>query len=76
MEALFSTSLAINNRHVHYRVIFDHDKYVFLSDEKQPEPTSFSFRREHDEWLDEKKLPPEVKQQAIDALDKYLMKQH
>lgn len=76
MEDLFSTNLAVNNQNVMYRVVFDHDKYVFLSEGDQHRFPSFSFRREHDEWHDQELLAPELKKQAIDALDKYLMKQH
>ena len=76
MEDLFSTNLAVNNQNVVYRVIFDQDKYVFLSESDQAAFPSFSFRREHDEWLDQELLPPEIKKQAVDALERYLLKQH
>lgn len=76
MEDLFSTNIAVNNENVNYRVIFDHEKYVFLSEADNKSFPSFSFKREHDEWLDEELLPAEVKDQAIDALEKYLLKQH
>lgn len=76
MEDLFSTNLAINNQNIVYNVIFDNEKYVFLSEAGNTEFPSFSFRREHDEWLDQELLSPEIKKQAIDALERYLMKQH
>ncbi len=76
MEDLFSTNLAVNKQNVVYRVVFDHEKYVFLSEASQPEFPSFSFRREHDEWHDQELLPPDLKKQALDALEKYLLKQH
>ncbi|HWJ92645.1 MAG TPA: hypothetical protein VNR87_16120 [Flavisolibacter sp.] len=76
MEDLFSTNIAVNDQNINYKVIFDHEKYVFLSEAKPREFASFSFRREHDRWLDQQLLPPEIKQQAIDALEKYLLKQH
>lgn len=76
MEDLFSTNLAIDNKNVVYRVIFDQEKYVFLSESDQSAFSSFSFRREHDEWLDQELLPADIKKQAIDALEKYLLKQH
>ena len=76
MEDLFSTNIAVNNENVNYRVIFDNEKYVFLSEANNKAFPSFSFRREHDEWLDEELLPTDVKQQAVDALEKYLLKQH
>lgn len=76
MEDLFSTNIAVNNQNVIYRVIFDQDKYVFVSEANQTGFPTFSLTREHDEWLDQELLPPDLKKQAIEALDKYLMKQH
>jgi hypothetical protein len=76
MEDLFSTNIAVNNSNVNYRVIFDNEKYVFLSEADNKSFPSFSFRRQHDEWLDQELLPPDIKKQAVDALEKYLLKQH
>jgi hypothetical protein len=76
VEDLFSTNIAVNNENVNYHVIFDNEKYVFLSEANNKAFPSFSFRREHDEWLDQELLPTDVKQQAVDALEKYLLKQH
>jgi len=76
MEDLFSTNIAVNNQNIVYRVIFDKDKYVFLSEADQPSFPSFSFRRENDQWIDQELLPPELKKQAVDALERYLLKQH
>jgi hypothetical protein len=76
MEDLFSTNIAVNNQNINYRVIFDKDSYVFLSEADQNAFPSFSFRRENDQWLDQDLLPPDIKKQAVDALEKYLLKQH
>jgi hypothetical protein len=76
MEDLFSTSIAVNNKNVNYRVIFDNEKYTFLSEADNKSFPSFSFRREHDEWLDQELLPADIKTQAVDALERYLLKQH
>lgn len=76
MENLFSTNIAINNENVNYRVTFDHEKYMFLSEANNKSFPSFSFRREHDQWLDQELLPSDIKEQAINALDKYLLRQH
>jgi len=76
MEDLFSTNIAVNNENVNYRVIFDKEKYVFLSEANNKSFPSFSFRREHDEWLDQELLPADIKKQAVDALERYLLKQH
>ena len=76
MEDLFSTNIALSNENVNYRVIFENEKYVFLSEADNKSFPSFSFRRERDEWLDQELLPPDIKKQAVDALEKYLLKQH
>ena len=76
MEDLFSTNIAVNNENVNYRVIFDNDKYIFLSEADNKSFPSFSFRRDHDEWIDQELLPPDIKKQAINALERYLLKQH
>ena len=76
MEDLFSTNITVNNQTIHYHVIFDDDKYVFLSEAANKSFPSFYFKREHDQWFDQKLLPVEIKQQAVDALEKYLLKQH
>lgn len=76
MESLFSTNIAVGNRAVDYHVVFENESYVFVSDAKNNDFPSFSFRREHDEWHDQEKLPPDIRKQAVDALEKYLLKQH
>ena len=76
MEDLFSTNISVNNENVVYRVVFDNDKYTFLSEANNSAYPAFSFRRENDEWHDQELLPPELKKQAMDALEKYLLKQH
>jgi hypothetical protein len=76
MEDLFSTNIAVDNENIIYRVVFDQEKYVFLSEANQKKFPSFSFRRQHDEWLDQELLPPEIRKQAVDALERYLLKQH
>jgi hypothetical protein len=76
MEDLFSTNIAVNNQNVNYRVVFDHEKYVFLTEAEGTPFSTFSFRRQNDAWQDQELLPPDIKQQAVDALEKYLLKQH
>jgi hypothetical protein len=75
MQDLFSTNLAVNNQNVNYRVIFDNDHYVFVSEAENKSFPSFSFRRENDKWVDQDLLPPELKKQAEEALEKYLLRQ-
>jgi hypothetical protein len=76
MEDLFSTSIAVNNENVNYHVIFDNEKYVFLSEARNTAFPSFSFRRQHDQWLDLELLPTDIKKQALEALESYLLRQH
>ena len=76
MEDLFSTNLAVNNQNINYRVIFEDDRYTFLSEADNKEFPTFSFKRENDEWHDQELLPPEIKKQAVDALERYLLQQH
>jgi hypothetical protein len=77
MEDLFSTNIAVSStENVVYRVIFEDEKYTFVSEAKNTQFPTFSFRRENDEWHDQELLPPDIKKQAIDALEKYLLKQH
>ena len=76
MEDLFSTSIAVNNQSITYRVVFDQEQYVFLSEKEGQQAPAISFRREHDQWVGEEQLSPAVRDQAIDALERYLLKQH
>jgi hypothetical protein len=75
MENLFSANIAIENENVNYHVFFDNEKYVFQSQSGNEFPT-FSLKREHDAWHNPEFLPTDLKEQAIDALGKYLFKQH
>jgi hypothetical protein len=76
MEDLFSTNLDVNKKNVVYKVFFNDEKYTFQPEAKQREFPEFSLRREHDEWHELQLLPPDLKRQAIDVLEKYLLKQH
>ncbi|MBB1283248.1 hypothetical protein HRH25_02605 [Flavisolibacter sp. BT320] len=76
MEDLFSTNIAVNSQNINYRVIFEDDRYTFISEADNNAFPTFSFKREHDEWHDQELLPPDIKKQAIDALEKYLLQQH
>ena len=76
MEDLFSTNISVNDKNGVYRVVFDQDKYVFLPEAEDNELPSFSFKRENDEWHDQELIAPELKKQAVDALENYLLQQH
>jgi hypothetical protein len=75
MTALFSTNLAINNQNVIYQVFEDGGKYVFLSENSADQFHNFSFVKDGDQWneLELNKVSPEIKKQAVDALNKYLL---
>jgi len=76
MNDLFSTNIAVNNENINYRVIFEDDRYTFITEAESKAFPAFSFKRENDEWHDQELLPPDIKKQAIDALEKYLLSQH
>ena len=76
MEFLFTTSLSIDEADAVYEVYFDKAQYVFLPGANDKESSSFSFKREHDEWHEQDQLSPELKAQAINALENYLLAQH
>lgn len=74
MEELFNTSLSINGQEQEYHVVFDHENYIF-----QPRTAgveSFSFQRDHDSWTGGESLDTDARSAALDALDRYLLKQH
>jgi hypothetical protein len=76
MEELFITKFNINGEDVSYNVIFDNDQYSFSPSSGIDTFPAFSLKREHDEWHEQHVIPAEVRTQAIDALEKYLLKQH
>ncbi len=75
MEALFSTNLAVNDQNVVYQVFEDGGKYVFLSENSSGPFHNFSFVKDGDKWneLELNLVPPEVKKQAVEALNKYVL---
>jgi plasmid rolling circle replication initiator protein Rep len=75
VEDLFSTNITVNSKSTSYHVIFDHEKYIFIQTGNQTAST-FSFKREHDEWINQELVSQDIREQAIDALDRYLFKQH
>ena len=75
MTALFSTALDIDHQSVVYQVYEDGGKYVFLSENSEGPFHNFSFVRDGDKWndLELDKVSPQVKQQAVDALNRYVL---
>jgi hypothetical protein len=76
MESLFITNINVNNKNAPYHVYFDHEKYIFFPEPKDNAFPTFSFKRENDEWHDQNLIEPDLKDQAIDVLENYLLKQH
>jgi hypothetical protein len=76
MEFLFTTNLSANEKDIVYKVYFDQEKYIFLPEENNENLDPFSFKREHDEWHDQNSISSQLKKQALDALENYLMAQH
>jgi hypothetical protein len=76
MEELFIASIDINGKNIPYQVVFDHEQYQFQPAEAGSQLQSFFLVRSEDEWKDPSGLPAQIKQQAIEALESYLLRQH
>jgi hypothetical protein len=74
MEDLFWTTLSLNGKQTEYHIIFDKEEYCFIP--KGDTAPKFRFRREHDEWHGADEVSEGVKDDAIDALEQYLLRQH
>ena len=74
MEDLFWTTLNANGVPGNYHIIFEAEQYRFYQ-QGSLEP-AFVFRREHDEWQAADEASEKVKDEAVEALDKYLLRQH
>lgn len=74
MEDLFWTRLNANGQPGDYHIVFENEEYrFFLQGSLTP---SFVFRRSHDEWQATDAPSEAVKDEAVEALDKYLLRQH
>ena len=74
MEDLFWTTLTVNGVKEDYHIIFENEMYCFL-----PKDESFDkicYRREHDEWHATDEKSERLKNEAVDALEQYLLRQH
>ena len=74
MEALFTTSIIINGQPQAYSVTFKDDAYQFSPDGGNA--ASFELQRAADEWLLKGELASIAKDQAVSALEQYLLSQH
>lgn len=75
-EHLFETTLMFEGRPLKFDVVFHDEKYHFQSTGEEPAQLRFTFARVHDEWKEEGKVPDNLQSQAVDALEKYLLRQH
>jgi len=76
MEKLFSANLVVINEKVVYEVSFANEQYEFIPKDSHQQNAGFAIKREGDEWHETSYIPEDIKKQAIDALDKYLLAQH
>ena len=74
MEDLFWTTLSLNGKQGEYHIIFENDAYCFVP--KESSMPTYRFRREHDEWQAVDAESEKVKDSAVEALEKYLLRQH
>jgi hypothetical protein len=74
MEDLFTTQLQQGGGSMGYRVVFEEEAYRFIPDGDAG--NAFALKREHDEWHAATPLPEDIKRQAVDALEQYLLQQH
>ncbi|MBA2746558.1 MAG: hypothetical protein H0U44_10065 [Flavisolibacter sp.] len=76
MVDLFKTNLVIQKQSIPYRIRFENEAYRFSPEEGAADEKSFILKREHDSWVEATQLPPDLKNQAVEALEKYLLQQH
>ncbi len=74
MEPLFSTDIIIEGQNKLFNVRFHDEEYHFEPEDGVGE--TFSLKRESDEWKTAGAPAPIAQQQAISALDHYLLSQH
>ncbi|MEO6068973.1 MAG: hypothetical protein ABIN57_00610 [Chitinophagaceae bacterium] len=74
MEALFTADIIQKGNYKSYNVRFENGEYVFHSSEN--EAVVFSLLRENDEWKITGLLDAIATEQAIHALEQYLLSQH
>ncbi len=75
METLFSTNISIDDKNIVYQVVHADGKYTFMSEAENNEFPVFSLSRQGDRWNEHELISPELKKQAVAALDKYLLRE-
>ena len=74
MEPLFTADIIVNGEYKLYYVTF-HDEYYYFEPEDGT-GDSFRVKREDDAWKVNGSLAEIAQQQAVSALDHYLLSQH
>lgn len=74
MEDLFWTTLNLDNKETEFHIIFENEEYCFVP--KGSSMPKYRFLRQHDEWHAIDEASEKVKDGAVDALEKYLLRQH
>ena len=74
MKDLFWTTLNLDRQNEEYHIIFENEEYCFIP--KDSSQAKYRYKREHDEWQAVDNDSEQVKDSAVDALEKYLLRQH
>ena len=74
MEPLFTADVIIEGQNKLFNVTFHDEQYYFSPEDGDGQP--FSIKRENDEWKITGTLAPVAQQQAVSALEHYLLSQH
>lgn len=74
MEDLFWTTLSLGGKQEEYHIVFENEAYCFIP--KNATVAKYCFRRTHDEWQAVDEASEGVKSSAVEALEKYLLRQH
>jgi hypothetical protein len=74
MEPLFTADIIVNGNYKLYHVFFHDEEYHFEPEDGTGE--AFHIKRENDEWKVAGSLAEIAQQQAVSALEHYLLSQH
>jgi hypothetical protein len=74
MELLFTADIIVNGENKLYNVSFHDEQYHF--DPEDGTGTAFQVKRDEDQWKVSGPLAEIAQQQAVSALDHYLLSQH
>lgn len=73
MDTLFTTELIINDKPQTFAVSFHNESYIFQSINNS---TQFSLQRVEDEWHTIEPIDNQLKNEAMEKLEAYLLSQH